>query len=127
MFDFIKTRAHSFRNAFAGLGFVMRTQKNAWIHLCVTTIVIIAAYILQISTLEWALILLAIGMVWMAELFNTAMEALVDLVSPDDHHLAKVCKDVGAAAVLVAAISSIFVGIFILGSQLLIRIKSLFL
>jgi diacylglycerol kinase len=64
-------------------------------------------------------------MVWMAEALNTALEAVVDLASPDEHPLARVGKDVGAAAVLVAALTAAGVGIFILGPPLFARLTGL--
>ncbi len=67
---------------------------------------------------DWAVLLLTIAMVWAAEFFNTAIEAVVDLASPAKHPLAKVGKDVGAAAVLIAALAAIGVGLLILGPPL---------
>ena len=74
------------------------------------------------SHIEWAALALTIGLVWMAECFNTALEAVVDLASPGLHPLAKISKDVGAAAVLVAAITSIVIGLLILGPALWARL-----
>lgn len=67
---------------------------------------------------DWAVLLLTIALVWTAEFINTALEAVVDLASPQHHPLAKVGKDVGAAAVLIAALTSILVGLLILGPPL---------
>jgi diacylglycerol kinase len=77
---------------------------------------------LSLSRIEWAILALAMGLVWIAEFFNTALEAVVDLASPDIHPLAKVSKDVGAAAVLIAAITSVVVGLLILGPPLWARL-----
>jgi diacylglycerol kinase len=77
---------------------------------------------LSLSRIEWAILALAMGLVWIAEFFNTALEAVVDLASPDIHPLAKVSKDVGAAAVLIAAITSVVVGLAILGPPLWARL-----
>lgn len=74
-----------------------------------------------LSPQDWALIVLAIAMVWTAEFINTALEAVVDLASPTQHYLAKVGKDVGAAAVLIAAAASAVIGLLILGPPLLQR------
>ena len=115
---FLKSRIQSFRNAFCGLGFVLRTQKNTWIHFGATSTVTILAIWLKIQPLEWGILILTIGAVWTAELINTALEAVVDLTSPSKHPLAKVGKDVGAAAVLIAAISAAAIGILILGPPL---------
>jgi len=74
---------------------------------------------LQLSSIEWAILWLAIGLVWTAEFVNTALEAVVDLASPDLHPLARVGKDVGAAAVLIAAGIAVIIGLLILGPPLL--------
>jgi diacylglycerol kinase (ATP) len=118
MIDFLKSRAHSFRYAFHGWWFVIRTQKNAWIHAIVSIIVVFLGLWLGLSTWDWAVIIIAIAMVWTAEFLNTALEAVVDLTSPERNQLAKVGKDVGAAAVLIAASSSAIIGLLILGPPL---------
>ena len=115
---FIISRIRSFRNAFAGWWYVIRTQRNAWIHAIISLAVIGVSAWLHLSLVEWALIVLTIAMVWTAEFLNTALEAVVDLASPQHHHLAKVGKDVGAAAVLIAAGASVVVGLLILGPPL---------
>ncbi len=101
---------------------MLRTQHNAWIHACATLIVTAMGLWLGLKPLEWAVIILVIGLVWMAEFVNTALEAVVDLASPDLHPLAKVGKDVAAAAVLVGAITSVLVGLLILGPPLWARL-----
>ena len=77
---------------------------------------------LGLGRLEWAVIVLAVGLVWMAEFVNTALEAVVDLASPDLHPLAKIGKDVAAAAVLVGAITAVVVGLLVLGPALWLRL-----
>jgi diacylglycerol kinase len=126
MWKFIRMRAHSFINAFRGWWYVIRTQQNAWIHAMVTILVVIMALWLQLPTRDWAVLFLAIGMVWAAEFFNTSIEAVVDLASPAKHPLAKVGKDVGAAAVLIAALSSILIGLLIMGPPLWDKLSLLF-
>ena len=116
------SRLDSFRHAFAGCVYMLRTQRNAWIHAGATVAVTVAGLWLGLNRWEWAAIILVIGLVWMAEFVNTALEAVVDLASPDLHPLAKVGKDVGAAAVLVAAITSVIVGLLILGPPLWARL-----
>ena len=118
MIDFLRTRAESFRYAFEGWWHVIRTQSNAWIHAIISVAVILVGFWLQLPARDWAVIILAIGMVWAAEFFNTALEAITDLISPEKNHLAKVSKDVGAAAVLIAAGTSIIIGLLILGPPL---------
>jgi diacylglycerol kinase len=75
---------------------------------------------------DWAVLLLTIALVWTAEFINSALEAVVDLASPQHHPLAKVGKDVGAAAVLIAALTSIIVGLLILGPPLWEKLQILF-
>lgn len=115
MRDFVYSRIRSFGHAFAGLKYVLKTQKNAWIHTIATISVICLAFWLQIPAHDFAILILTIGTVWTAEFINTSLEAVVDLASPQKHPLAKVGKDVGAAAVLIAALSSVIIGVIILG------------
>jgi diacylglycerol kinase (ATP) len=115
MFSFLRSRIRSFNYAFEGWWFVIRSQQNAWIHAIVSLVVVVMGFWLSLSPRDWAVIILAIAMVWAAEFFNTALEAIVDLASPDANDLAKVGKDVGAAAVLIAASASIIIGLLILG------------
>jgi diacylglycerol kinase len=117
------SRLASFRHAFAGWWHVLRTQPNAWIHSLASIAVFVLAAWLGLSALEWAVILLTIGFVWVAEFLNTAIEAVVDLASPDIHPLAKIGKDVGAAAVLVAALCAVLIGLLILGPPLWARLS----
>ena len=115
MLSFLRSRSRSFRYAFEGWWYVIRTQKNAWIHAVVSFVVVLLGLWLDLPQRDWAVIILAIAMVWGAEFFNTALEAIVDLASPEMNHLAKTGKDVGAAAVLIAAGASIIIGFLILG------------
>jgi diacylglycerol kinase len=124
--DFFVSRAHSFGHAFNGLWFVLRTQRNAWIHTLITALVLLAGLWLRLPLRDWAVLLVTIALVWTAEFINTALEAVVDLASPERHPLAKVGKDVGAAAVLIAAIVSILVGLLVLGPPLLEKLKLIF-
>lgn len=124
--DFIISRYYSFGHAFRGLWHVIQTQKNAWLHAVITTAVVLLAFWLQVSALEWAVLVLTIALVWSAEFFNTAIEAVVDLASPVKHPLAKTGKDVGAAAVLIAALAAVLVGLLILGPPLWAKITLLF-
>lgn len=127
MIAFFKSRARSFRHAFAGWQFVLRTQRNAWIHMTVSVLVLVLGLWLGLPARDWALIILAIALVWTSEFINTALEAVVDLASPQQHRLARVGKDVGAAAVLIAAISSALIGFLLLGPPLWERIGVFFL
>jgi diacylglycerol kinase (ATP) len=109
----------SFRNAFSGLWYALRTQRNARIHLAATVAVIAAGAWLGVGVNQWCLLILAMGMVWMAELSNTAIESVVDLACPSYNPLAKAAKDVKAAVVVIAAIAAILVGVLVLGPALL--------
>lgn len=123
---FFVSRAHSFGHAFCGWWYVIRTQRNAWIHASITTLVVLAALWLRVPLLDWAVLFLTISLVWTAEFINTALEAVVDLASPQQHQLAKVGKDVGAAAVLISALSAILVGVLILGPPLWEKVTTMF-
>lgn len=115
LFTFIKSRVSSFKHAFKGWWHVIRTQKNAWIHAAATLAVGLVALWLEITAGEWAILILTVAVVWIAEFLNTALEIVVDLASPARHPLAKVGKDVGAASVLIAAGSAVLIGLLILG------------
>jgi diacylglycerol kinase (ATP) len=122
---FFISRAQSFVHAFHGWWYVIRTQRNAWIHALITTLVILLALWLKLPLRDWAVLFLTIATVWTAEFINTALEAVVDLASPQHHPLAKVGKDVGAAAVLLAALAAILVGVLILGPPLWSKLQNL--
>jgi diacylglycerol kinase len=109
----------SFGNAFNGLRYALQTQRNARIHLSVTLVVLAAGLWLGLNLVEWCLIILSIGMVWMAELSNTVLENVVDLLSPDYHMLAKAAKDVKAGVVVMASLSAVLVGVLVFGPKLL--------
>jgi diacylglycerol kinase (ATP) len=123
---FFISRGHSFGHAIHGWQYVLRTQRNAWIHFVITALVILVAFWLRLPLRDWAVLFLTLALVWTAEFINTALEAVVDLASPQHHPLAKVGKDVGAAAVLLAALASVLVGLLLLGPPLLDKLKSLF-
>ncbi|MGD0806065.1 MAG: diacylglycerol kinase family protein [Anaerolineales bacterium] len=112
----------SFRNAFSGLWYALRTQRNAQFHLLATLLVILVGFWVGLDTVHWCLIILAMGLVWMAELSNTALESVVDLANPTYHPLAKTAKDVKAAVVIIAALAAILVGVLILGPALAIKL-----
>ena len=120
------SRAHSFEHAFYGWWFVLRTQRNAWIHAAFSTAVVLVALWLRLPLRDWAVLFLTIALVWTVEFINTALEAVVDLASPQQHPLARVGKDVGAAAVLLASLASVLVGLLLLGPPLLEKLKVLF-
>jgi len=125
--SFLRSRIQSFKHAFAGWWFVIRTQRNAWIHAVASVLVFVVSIWLRLSRLEWALILVAVAMVWTAEFFNTALEVIVDLATREQHPLAKVGKDVGAAAVLIASLIAAVIGVIVLGPPLVEKLKLFFL
>ena len=126
MKEFFLSRVRAFQYAFQGWGYVLRTQRNAWIHSLIATIVFILGLWLNLSLQDWAIIILTAGFVFSAEFINTALEAVVDLATAEHHPLAKIGKDVGAAAVLVAALTAILVGLLILGPPLLQKLASIY-
>lgn len=123
---FITSRIAAFGHAFRGWWYVLQTQQNAWIHSFVASVVVVVCLWLRISPHDWAVIVLTIAMVFTAEFINTAIEAVVDLASPVHHPLAKVGKDVGAGAVLVAALAGVIIGLLVLGPPLWAKLLSLF-
>lgn len=100
----------AFGYAFAGLAHAWRAQPNVRLHLGAAVVVAIAAVALRLPPLAWAVLALACATVIAAELLNTAIEAVVDLVSPEEHALARQAKDAAAAGVLVAAAGAVVVG-----------------
>jgi diacylglycerol kinase len=113
----------SFLFAFEGLGYVLRTQPNARIHALITLLVIALGLWLRLEPVDWAILVLAIMVVWVAEFVNTALEALVDLTSPEENSKAKIAKDVAAAAVLVASAGAVIVGLIIMGPPLVAKLN----
>lgn len=109
----IKARIKSFRYAFAGIVTLIKNEHNARIHLCVTVCVLTAGIGFDISVTEWIFVIFAIGFVLSAEAVNSAVEYLADFVSPGKNEQIKWAKDVAAAAVLIAAITAVFIGLII--------------
>lgn len=118
MKKFLSDRLKSFLPAFEGIHYLIRNEGNAIIHLIATAIVLILSIILKITSSEWALIILAIILVWFAELINTAFEKLTDIIQPELHPKAKIIKDLAASAVLITSIFSVIIGLLILGPKI---------
>ncbi len=116
----------SFRFAFSGLWYVLRTQRNSRIHLLIAVLVILLGLWLGLPLDQWAVLVLTIGFVLVSEMLNTVAETLVDLINPGYHPLAKVIKDVTAGAVLLAAVISVIVGLLVLGPPLWVRVCGMF-
>jgi diacylglycerol kinase (ATP) len=115
----------SFGHAFQGWWYALRTQRNAWLEVAIACGVFAVSFWLGVDVLRWAIIVLATALVFAAELINTAVEVSVDLVSPQHHPLAKIAKDVAAAAVLITACGALVVGLLLLGPPLLQRLQAL--
>ena len=111
--SFIKERIASFGYAFEGIIEVVKSQVNFKIHFLVAFLAILAGFYFSISTTEWCLVVGSIAAVLSAETFNTAIEHLTNLVSPDYHILAKKTKDAAAGAVLFMAIGAAIIGLLI--------------
>lgn len=109
----VSRRIKSFGFAFKGILFAFKTQHNLWIHVLAVILVITAGLIFKLNPLEWALIVFAIGLVLVSELFNTAVETLVDFISPEYSKKAGVIKDLAAGAVLIAAFVSVIIGLIV--------------
>lgn len=105
-----KRKRNPFSNAFRGVIAAYCSERNLRIHTAIALVVVVLGIWLDLTRGEWYWITLCIALVIIAELFNTAIEAGVDLVSPDDHPLAGKAKDVAAGAVLVAAVFAVIVG-----------------
>jgi undecaprenol kinase len=116
---------HSFRFDIEGIAYAFRTQRNFKIHCTITLIVVIAGLLLRISLGQWEALAVVIGLVFQTELTNTAVEAIVDRVSPEFHELSKVAKDCSAAAVLVTAAAATVVGALIFGPHVLALLSNL--
>jgi diacylglycerol kinase len=116
----------SFKFAAEGLLYAFKTQRNLRIHFFFAFLIITAGIILKVNSLEFAVLVLTIAVVISMELFNTAIEAGINLVSPSNQPLAKIAKDLGAAAVLMFAIASIIIGLLIFGPRLLALVNIAF-
>lgn len=113
MIRFFRGRLMSFKPAFAGFRFVLRSQPNAKVHAFISVPVFLAGLWLRLDAARWGFIVLAMAMVWITEFLNTSFEALVDLVSPDHHRLAMLAKDVSAAAVVIASLAAVLIGVLV--------------
>lgn len=111
--EYMNARKKSFGYAFKGIAILFTSQAHAKIHAIATILVLILGFAFNISLDQWAIISIAIGMVWVAEGLNTALEFVVDLASPDYHELAGKAKDVAAGAVLLASFMAVACGALI--------------
>jgi diacylglycerol kinase len=100
----------SFSFAGQGVWYAVRTQRNMRVHLLAAACAVTAGLVLRISAVDWACVLMAIGLVLTAEALNTVVEALADLCTEEFHPLAKIAKDTAAGAVLISAVAALGVG-----------------
>jgi diacylglycerol kinase len=107
------SRLYSFKYSISGIKYMLTTQKNALIHLLAAMIVVVFGIIYHIDKYEWCLIIFAIGMVFVSELFNTSIEFLTDLLAPEFNQKAGKAKDIAAGAVLIAATIAVLAGLII--------------
>jgi diacylglycerol kinase len=114
------------RHALEGCRRLLRTERNARVHAAFTVAVMGMCAWLRLPLRDWAVIVLTIALVWAAEAFNTALEALTDLIHPEQHELAKIAKDVSAAGVLIVAAASVLVGLLVIGPPLWGKVAHLF-
>ncbi|WP_078063435.1 diacylglycerol kinase family protein [Bacteroides ihuae] len=91
----------------------LRTERNGWFHCCAIVVVTIAGFYFNINRMEWIAVLFCFGLVLAAEAFNTAIERLVNLVSPKKNPIAGDVKDIAAGAVLICAIVAAIIGLLI--------------
>lgn len=119
----LKSRLGSFKFAFDGLLFLLKNEHNSRIHLLAAIAVIILGIIVKLNQIEWAILTIVIGLVFLAELLNSSIEALADLINPEWNELIKRAKDYSAAAVLISAIMAIIAGGLIFIPKLLALIQ----
>ena len=115
----ITGRIKSFGFAIEGIITFFKTQHNAWIHALAAIIVVILGFILKVNSYEWCILAIAIALVFISEMLNTAIEFLTDIVSPDYNLQAKKVKDVAAGAVLITSIAAVVIGVIIFLPKLL--------
>ena len=109
----LKNRISSLKYAFRGLVFFIKREHNAWIHLAVSFVVMVLGFVYHISATEWMFLVFSIGLVFIAEAFNTALEVDMNLTSPGFHPFARDVKDIAAGGVLVSALVALIVGCII--------------
>ncbi len=114
-----KKLINSFKYAIEGIISSFKTERNMKIHVLAMIVVIALGLFFKLNKVEWCFIIIAIASVISAELFNTAIETVVDMVSPERNPKAKLAKDIAAGAVLVVAIGATIIGFIIFGPQII--------
>jgi diacylglycerol kinase (ATP) len=115
----IEGRLKSVRHAFYGVGLMLKSQHNAWLHAFATISTLVVGLLCGLSDGEWCWIILAIMAVWTAEALNTALEFLADVASSEFHPLIRQAKDVAAGGVLISAIGSVIIGLLVIVPHLI--------
>ena len=121
-----KRLGRSFKAAFEGIASTYKKEQNIKIHTFISILVVVFGFFLKINYIEWLVCLVLIGFVLMAEFFNTAIEYVVDLASPDIHPLAKAAKDTASAGVLMMAIIAAVIGLVIFVPKLIVFVGGYF-
>lgn len=116
----IKARLRSFVYAFNGIKYTLFTQQNFRIQVTLAIVAILLGFLLKISLIEWLAIIIVIGMVLGAEIFNSSIEELTNLISPEKNKIAGIVKDISAGAVLILAISALIIGTIIFLPKIII-------
>jgi diacylglycerol kinase len=119
LFIFFIDRIKSFVPAFQGILFILKNEKNTWIHLLATIIAIFSIFILKLNYIEALFFLSAIFLVWIAEIFNSAIEYILDFMHPERNPKIKIIKDISAAGVLFSAIYALAVAIIVVLSKII--------
>jgi len=119
----IKSRLESFKFAFRGFILLIKNEHNARIHLFAAVVAITAGILLNINDLDWVLIIIVIGLVFLTELINSSLETLADFIKPESDEAIRNAKDYAAAAVLISAIISLITGAFIFIPRILDLLK----
>jgi diacylglycerol kinase (ATP) len=114
----IKKRIKSISFALNGITVFFKNEHNSHIHLIATICVIFLGIYLELNTIEWVVITLAIGLVFISEIINSSIERLADLVNKEISPEIKIIKDLAAAAVLFSAIISVIIGILVFGGKI---------
>jgi diacylglycerol kinase len=116
----------SLLHAISGLKYLLRTQNNIRIHIIATSLAIAVGILLKITTIEWAIILIVISLVWVVEAINTVFERLFDLFDENYNPIVKIGKDVSATSVLMCALLSVIVGLIIFVPHLITLVRSFY-
>ena len=128
--EYLKSRLRSIRLALEGVKQVLLTQQNAKIHAGFSIAVVLLGLLLDISGWEWMVLLIVMGLVWSAEIFNTTIELITDMISPEENPSIKVIKDISAGGVLITAFISMLVGFILFGprlwNKLMILVQNIF-